>query len=319
MGRPQPHLTSSISHGSDAEGGGVTFAYPWVALAEASQSPGETIHDSLPGEPTPAAAPLADPRARWRTGAAIASALLLHLAIIVLLLVKLGPETPTEPTPIPVELAFEPPKPAAQAIPKPAPQPRPSESEPRHRESGGDPNLAPGIAPADAPSSKVPAPEPAKAPIGPKPVTPAPLLASLGAASDLAKPAKPAAPKLETREAMIPVPPPRHPPAPASNRSMQLGEGGGDRYLNTLRDDLLRHRAAAILADAATITHDARYKIVIARDGKLLGASLLQSSGNSIVDEAGFNMIENTAPFRPVPPDFPGDPVVLQLTLFPKP
>jgi protein TonB len=280
---------------------------------------------SMPDEPLagyhsaerPKLAPLSDDAgAEPRRALATAAAFFVHAAAIALVLVKLPiAEPPAEPPPIPVEVVAEAaPKPEAQA--KPSPQPESSPQPQVSRESGGD--LAPGQAPVAAvtPIARpVPKPRP-PAPAQPLSAQPVPDLSSPAEQSTVPVPAESAPPPSETEQALIPVPQPYPPLAEWPDTSPRRGEGGGDPYLNAVRDSVLRHFVYPSAANSAHVTGTAQYEITLDRQGRLLGVRLLQSSGNGILDEAGTESIEHAAPFGPLPSDVVGERVGLVFTFY---
>ena len=80
----------------------------------------------------------------------------------------------------------------------------------------------------------------------------------------------------------------------------------GDAYLNALRDLIDRHR---IYPPASAFPDGGErmvvYNILVDPNGSLAGINLVQPSGSPIVDEAAGRMIRNSAPFAPLPPDYP--------------
>ena len=281
--------------------------------AQATNPPDKPTADVAAADPLPAMPPVHDPRANRRQATALAASLLLHGAVLALILFKFPLDVPRiQPQSIPVELVF-------QAAPKleaeSSVSPPPHSSDGAVRESGGDTNRDQGGTDAALP----PGPEPAPA-VPPAPPTPAPPVPAL----DLALKADPTAPPLavavpvpppEIKEAVVPIPPPRRPPARSQRDATQSGEGGGDRYLNTVRDNILRHRVTPAGASAIHFSGMTRYRIIVSRQGELLRVSVLQSSGSTMVDEAGMDTIRHAAPFGPVPPDVAGNPVALVIVL----
>jgi outer membrane biosynthesis protein TonB len=271
------------------------------ALSEPAFSPGEE-HDaatptaqeagsiaSVVGEapraerlvPAPA---IPDRGTTWRRAATIAASVLLHIGVILLILARFPSEGPQAPPPIPVELAtLPPPKPQPQVTPTPKPrQPQPE------RRSGGDlENRKYGaLPPAQGTAEKPPLQTQLPAPPAPEPPSqkPAPELRA-SSAEKSAPVAPPAAPR-QTQQAAIPTPiPPTKPPEPKTrqaalpspsaeqpsktppNPAIQLGEGGGDRYLNSIRDDIKRNFYYPPTAELFGIAGVATYDITLARDG----------------------------------------------------
>jgi len=60
-------------------------------------------------------------------------------------------------------------------------------------------------------------------------------------------------------------------------------------------------------------------RIVIARDGRLLAADVIQSSGIAVVDQGALNGIRAGSPYTPLPPEIGGNsaPFTLPLTSVP--
>ena len=238
--------------------------------------------------------------------------LLLALMVNVLLIAALFfrlPEhmRPAEPPAISVELV-KPPAPEAETRPEPKPEsppaPKPSPQMQR-RESGGDPKLAPGRTPETKTS------EPLKEEFHPQPRKPKPDASKealpdwamkLSPGFDVAAPEKPG------------TPPRASAAAPVRSRSALSGKGGGDAYLNALRDRILRALVYPA-REARNVPGSARYQIVVTRQGMLLGIRLLESSGNPDFDQAGAEAIQGAAPFAPLPPDVPGNAVSMELVL----
>ncbi|HLI11513.1 MAG TPA: TonB family protein [Alphaproteobacteria bacterium] len=274
-----------------------------------------------------------DPEARRRRLRARLSALLLHAAILALLI--LGPllqERPIVPVAIPVELVTLPPPPAA-AKPTPAPPPAPPLS-PLHRESGGNPDRQAGRPSEQPKAAESPQPNPAPPPATPaKPAERA--VAPPPKSPALPKAAEPTESAPETKaEQLADIPPPplppatavkpspapsplatRHPPARAHKPidSNLRGEGGGDRYLNALRDRVMGN----LRYPPAThgLAGEAVYMLRLSREGKLLWVSVMQSTGERALDRVGIDALTRSAPFPPPPPDIPGTEVVLYFTL----
>jgi len=280
--------------------------------------------------PTPMAS--RDSWGDWRRTVARAVSLLMHSAAIALFLVH-GPagQQPPEPQAIPVELVVEPPpKPKAAIAPQlklaPVPQPTPQAE---HRESGGDPDRAQGRPPEAKP------PEPAKRPgeTQPPPKAQPPMEAKQKSAQAPPKPipapkpppttvdkaarqvaAIPPASPSKAREPAPTTAPPGRGSAPAQIESSLRGQGGGDRYLNALRDDIVSNIIYPAAARGAVGV--AKYTMIVSRKGYLLQLRLLQSSGSAALDRAGMDAIQNTAPFRPLPANVIGDSVEIVGTLY---
>ena len=104
-------------------------------------------------------------------------------------------------------------------------------------------------------------------------------------------------------------------PAPTWDMAPFPGEGGGDPYLNAVRDAILGHFKYPPNAAAAKLAGTAQYMIILDRKGNLIELKLLQSAGSSILDDAGLETIKRAAPFGPLPSDVTGDHVRLIFTL----
>jgi len=268
-----------------------------------------------------------DAYARARRAAAIAAALLLHASLIAVLL--LAPQKEEPPPPLIVELvAAPPPMPAAQsAAPLAAPSPPAAPAaDDDVRASGGELERANGEPPkSPAPEAEVRTPEATQA------KDKAQAAAPLAPASASKRPAPEAAPSAAT--AALPLPPeakpspepeptgareataPPHPPLSPKVETASLGKGGGDRYLNELRDEIKRNYFYPPAARSQHLSGTAQYDLLLDRQGRLMHVRLLHSSGADILDEAGREMIERSAPFPPPPPDFIGEIVDLTVTL----
>jgi protein TonB len=292
------------------------------------------------------ASPSHDGRATRRRAIAVTAALLLHTWVILFLLVDRDKdEEPTPPTMLPVEIVF-PTKPKAVAVPPPqslpSPPPAPSvqasrasgseQPEPTgHTEAPPQPTPAPKTEPAatekPGPKAKAvttsePAPQsseeaPAPSPQGAQAVA-VPVQAPQ-AADDQALAALPPVPVMKPD---VPPHPPapssatsRHPAAEARVESAALGQGGGDPYLNAVRTDILRNRVYPSAARAQGLNGTAQYAILVNRQGSLLRVRVLRSSGADLLDKAGVEAIERSAPFKPLPPDVMGEVVDLVVTL----
>lgn len=273
-----------------------------------------------------------DTEAGMRRAAARGAAMLLHAGAIALLLAHPPAEEQRAAQPaMPVELV------SAAALERAAPpQPvRPPPPAIGPRVSGGDLDRAPGQA-SDAKTQPHPNPT----------ATPEPPVADAAVAEQtpvVAGAAPPADVPAPNSVAAVPVPPPEakdataelapalqsrieHPaPSPPSGRSAALsspppsdqtrtehlrpGQSGGDRYLNTVRRDILRNRAYPPAARSLGLAGTAEYSMLLDRKGRLLRLRLLRSSGADILDKAGMAAIERSAPFQPLPPDIIGDKV----------
>jgi protein TonB len=257
--------------------------------------------------------------------------LLLHFGTILSLLDEFPRPAPPQPEPIPVELALAPPEPPEPVEPEPLAAQRPVPD----RRSGGElEDVAPGERPPSEPPPSEETPEVTETPpASPEPAPTPPLPPAEKPTEALPPPAVAPAPQ---QTVLAPVPPAKpKPPAPAakpasaepqpqaeaapSHTVIDPGQGGGDRYLNAVRDDILAHMVYPPTAELFRLGGIATYEIVIDREGKLLRARLAESSGLALLDNAGLQTIRLAAPFDPVPDDIPGKTVgfILRLTMGP--
>lgn len=230
------------------------------------------------------------------------AAILLHTVVISAFLVKV-PDTspPVQPPEIAVELVNEVPSPVKeeQEIPKPPPQ--------KLRESGGDPELAPGRVPQSERVEATPSDSRQQAA---EPTAPLPAQPRSDPALALEPPSRKPAPKTAAA-------PPAKTPAPSAITSRQTGgEGGGDRYLNQVRDEIEEQRVYPAIAGPMQLSGYASFELVINRRGDLLRLRLVKSSGIGPLDQEGVGMIQRAAPFPPVPADMPGEFLRLDLVMY---
>lgn len=272
-----------------------------------------------------------DRDAPWRHAVAIVAALLLHLAAVLSLLDEFPRPSPPPPDPIPVELA-EPPVPPEPVEPEPpiAQQPVPE------RRSGGElENAEHGELPPveasrsaetrEATETPPPAPRPAPAPAIPPVATPNEPIAPPENAAATQEIVLAPVPRTKPNPPATAVNPASARPQPQSESDpthtiIQPGQGGGDRYLNSVRDDILAHLVYPPTAELFRLGGIATYEIVIDRQGRLLRARLAKSSGLALLDNAGLQTIRLAAPFDPVPDDLRGKTIgfVLRLTMGPE-
>jgi outer membrane biosynthesis protein TonB len=293
--------------------------------------------------PIPPSRDAAEPKNR-----AIARGVAFLLHFLVLLLLLLGAtwhEPAPAPPPIPIEVVMTPP-PTPKALPIQAPKspPKAALAQPLTQlESGGSPDLTSG-----RPAAKAPAKEGAEV-AKPVPPTKAPRADQVQGKAEPAltkelpapKPPREAAQpqranpflvpqakeKMPQQEASVPqknaVPILTYPPgAPASsvasapefNQSDRVGEGGGNRYLNAMRDQILSNLIYPPSAQGATGV--AHYRMVVARNGLMLALRLIETSGSTALDRAGADAIQNSIPFQPLPQNVPGDAVAINVTLY---
>lgn len=280
-------------------------------------------------EPVPTPLDSQDSWADRRRAVARAASMLLHAAVMALFLVH-GPivQQPSEPPAIPVELIVErSPKPKAEIPPRPRPVPQPT-PQLQHRESGGDPDRAPGQLAGAKPPEPEKQPAATESPPKPQQPTAAKQQSTLAPRKPIPAP-KPPPPIDKTAPQLAAIPPaspskarepapaaaaPGRQSAPAEIESSLRGQGGGDRYLNALRDDIVSNIIYPAAARGAVGV--AKYTMTVSRKGYLIQLRLLQSSGSTAIDRAGMDAIQNTAPFRPLPPNFIGDSVEIVGSLY---
>jgi periplasmic protein TonB len=216
----------------------------------------------------------------WLLAVATLAAIALHALMIVGAL-EHWPDrsSPIEPE-IFAELIVEPPVPAAEAEPQPELEAAAPATE-EFRQSGGDPDLAPGGATPEPDVQASTPPEPVRDAAEGPPLAPAQ----------------------------------QQSPERAAARSEVLGhddgKGGGDRYLNEIRDIVLKQRNYPL-----QLSGTAFYELLIDRAGSLLGAKLVRTSGIGVVDDVGMGMIRRAAPFPPVPDYMGGERIVVSLRLY---
>jgi protein TonB len=320
-------------------------------LPAPSLSP-EAAARSFRAERIPLAPPLPDRDLKWRWAVAIIAALLLHIGVVGTIDDGFLRKKSPAPAPVPVEIVTElpkPPPPEEKPVQKPQPQSNPPEAQQLQPDlhSGGtlkdrtagtpspteSPQDRPRPAPAQTPPPVASAPATAS-PAPPLPTEPAPDAISMPATSAArdtkaavplpVPPKKPPLPVAQQaaipqpeQQAAIPQPLQPDPPAGPYDQLNPLGEGGGDKYLNAMRDSIINHRFYPPTAEMFGWVGVAIYKIQIDRKGQLMGVRLVKSSGYDLLDKAGLTTIKNAAPFGPVPPGFARglETIVVDLTL----
>jgi TonB family protein len=270
----------------------------------------------IPDRLEPLVPPAAPParRERWMSSAELLLALLLNLVFLFALFYRpelVAPPQRKEPPAISVELVpqpkAQPPKPKEQ--PKPQQQPKPEEKKPEEpkpeekkpeqkkpmerRESGGDPKLKQGAVPKVEEKTKEPPEKEVKKPKPDAPKQPA---------ADLPDWAKKLAQGYDLPKQKDSAPTKARGSNAKTYRSDMTGEGGGDAYLNAMRDQVNAHVVYPPSAGGATGA--ATYGLVVDRSGALRSIRLLVSSGRRDLDLAAGEAIMRSAPFRPLPPDY---------------
>ncbi len=268
----------------------------------------------LPAEPSEREAHQRKARLGWPRRDAIVFAALTHAVVIAALLMRWPNAFAPAPTlpPIAVSLVTEPP-PSPPAPSPPAAAPKLPATQPMHDlESGPDQvTTAPPQAPAKGPEA-APKPQPEdenkheKAAIAEPPKS---------------KPS-PAAPQtIRPKEAARETVP--KPERGSIDRAPGDIDRTGDPYLNRLWALIESHRtypANAIGSLGLRLEGTATYLIEISPTGALVGIRLERSAGADMLDDTAREMIEESAPFPPLPGNFPSDGVVLSVTihLFPE-
>lgn len=260
-------------------------------------------------------------RDRWTMAVEVLLALLLNIAFIFALFVHLPVPAPklNEKKAIPVQLVRpqqappkpklqqqpkpqeqqkpkppEPPKPKEQPKPKEEPKPQEQQKQPpqKYRESGGkDANKAPGKPPeVKAEKAQKPQAEVKKAPQGPKSEVALPdWMKKLSPGYDLPQAKMTRSAKPSSSDETDP-------------QSSHPGEGGGDPYLNAMRDQVaanLRYPLEANGAKGVVV-----FILAVSRDGSIASMRMARSSGVEVLDAAVEAAIRRSNPFRPLPPDF---------------
>ncbi len=298
-------------------------------LAEASDPAEDKAPIPLLIEPAVITRAPPEKRFDWNRDAGILAAAFLHAAVLLMFIAQARiQQRPAEPPAIPVELVSLPPPP--QAAPQ---QPTPQSKAQPFRQSGGELDRPAGSLPdQEAPKKDEPAAaqptqekaEPAEtAKLPPPPEPPAPATSSAAPAaqpdtkssSPTATAQRPKPLKSSQAPARTAALSPNRPPSESKSENEWLGEGGGDKYLNALRDEILRHRNYPAEIRSIGLDGTAQYEILVDRQGKLLRLRLLHSSGVDVLDHAGLVMIQRTAPFEPLPSYMGGDVVQLVVTL----
>lgn len=281
---------------------------------------------------------------------ALGLAVMLHvlLGVAVYLMWLYQPPFPEAP----IDITFEQPKPAEPPPPpepprQPAARPAPpvppveglrppaditAEKPTQVPPSGGRPNDPPAPAPpplVDALPSPAPLPQSAEqAQPPPQPLPPTPAQEQALAAPQPAKP-QPSAPPLpqlqkpEHRPAPQTLAPPRRPPggAPSENASPSPLVNPADTYNRArVQDNYLwqvvrklqgyRYEANVAASQGLTVV-----RIVIARDGRLLNASIARSSGYPEFDSGVMTGVRAGSPYAPLPADIKGDSATFDLPL----
>jgi colicin import membrane protein len=281
----------------------------------------------------------------------VLAALLLHALLVAALVIDWQAAPTPEARPIAVRLVEEPPPPPPPPTPPPKPEPpKPEPPKPppppppppeppkpppeiKPRESGADEKTE--AEKKDKPEANLPAslPKPIEIPppeIKPEPTPPEPTPAP--------KPTPPRSTARATASGKGEVKPVERLPAlpkptvspPMRSLTVRLPSPGGgtgerdlagDAYLNRLLRVLESHRVyppAAEFAGASART--VMFEVVIEPTGQLSTITNIGSTGSPRLDEAARMMITNSAPFPPLPSDYPQirTPITIIVPIYPR-
>lgn len=260
---------------------------------------------------------------------ALAAALLLHAVIAVVCLVdwaallNLALSQAEPPDAIPVTLVYEPPPPPPPVV-QPQPQPQVQQQSPiTPRMSGEDEKTEAKQedTPQPAlPQPKSPPPPPAQQQKKPTPTRPGNKEpANVTAESSAAREAA-AAP--EARKDVQPGPLFHSIRLPGRHGGTGERDTAGDAYLNRMKDMVERHR----IYPPASAFLDGQERLVVMGvlidpSGELVHVTLDASSGSSLADEAAANMIRSSAPFPPIPANYPHirTLITVEMPIYPNP
>ncbi len=292
-----------------------------------SPSHGAPPHSGLASFPViPAVSIFPAPSGRL-FAAAIVLAALLH-GLMGVALWRLWLQRPDLPPGEPVvEVSFV----ASQVRPPAALQraDRPTEPLPGNALSRAPLALAPPMAPLSPPALLAPAPPPPPMPtpadiattreVAPAPVPVAPLQSLVSPPRPAAAPPAPARPEYRPTPPAAPPGPPASeaaeppPPNPVAERAEAfLRARAADEYLQRIvhRLEGYSYQGIALANRGVTVV-----RLVIARDGKLLEASIHKSSGVPEFDRGVLAGVRASAPFAPLPPDIRGATATFDLPL----
>ncbi|MDB5411234.1 MAG: energy transducer TonB [Rhodospirillales bacterium] len=276
----------------------------------------KTVTDRLPiaGPEAATAAgrepgPVSATRRRSLRRLALVAAAALHLSPALLLLLTWPTSPPQQPPPaIPVSLVMQQPPPPP---PPPPPQAKPTPPTNAARSSGADlTTAAPPQGEADTAHDEAQPAPPATAAAG---VSPPPGTGQQQTA--MLDPGMAAPAPAETPSA-----PAKEPPAKKraeKTKSVARGDRAtnGDPYLNSLAAKMERHYHYPELARPLGLRGIVAYAVRIDRAGRLVSLAMIRSAGATMLDEAGEQIIRETAPFPPPPADIPGETVTIFIDL----
>jgi protein TonB len=220
----------------------------------------------------------------------------------------------------PASRARPPGRPAAAARPDPAPSPRPEHPPATSPAELGppDPTRLAGMTPAPTPPAPEMADPPALAAPSPPPSAPPTRLPRL-ASADPAPPSLPVPPPTPARAVEAPVrtseaPAPPAQGAAATSQAPQTATlpparpVADAKYLDAVLRRLQRIKHYPVHASGRVFL-----AFTVARDGTVLNAEVRQSSGQSVLDRAGVELIYRASPLPPLPASIPGDSFVITI------
>jgi protein TonB len=193
------------------------------------------------------------------------------------------------------------------------------------------PAATPGMVSQETPASAPPADLPLAAPPGPKMLLPPSISRP---ATDLAN----ETPEETSAPALRPAPRPQlraereSPRQPDSARLARAGAAGRavaaersasgpenasvqDGYGGVVRAAIALAQTYPALAQARGIAGAATLRVAVARDGRLLSAQMVRSSGSDLLDRASLAAAQDAAPFAPAPRALSGDRFAFEVRL----
>jgi TonB family protein len=269
---------------------------------------------------------------------AIALAVLLHALVILAIWWAAVHQQQQQPGEEVVEITFEAPKapepPAAAPLPPQQPQytppvqasPMPLGVPPPAPLTSNRPTQVPQapVQPKELPQTpQLPSSREAAAAMAatPAPVEPAPVPAPALPDMAAARPAAPEPPRPELRPSPLAPKPQRPPAAPSADQSPHPFVNPADAYSRSrLADNYLGQIARKIVGYTYQAHTNVRQgtsvvRIVIARDGRLVGAEIIRSSGVPEFDRGVLAGVRAGAPYTPLPPEIKGETASFDLPL----
>jgi TonB family protein len=233
----------------------------------------------------------------------------------------------------PKDIAGPPPRSLDDPVPQPPTQtaaaepPKPQESPPPppplEQAVPQPPPLAPAVS-SLPPPPKEPPPPPPQQPVVPKPPPPAPAVKTVNPPPPRPQTPPAVTPHLQPRPTPLVARPQERPPAianretppssspfvnPADVRNRALA---GDNY----RWQIIRKLSGYRFSTPSPVRESHLVvQIVIARDGRLLAANVIQPSGIAAVDQGALDGIRAGSPYTPLPPEIGGNSASFTLPL----